>query len=86
MRVFISKVFVLFVIIFSITTKFVKTQYDYEIDLSESGEEVKNFWYSTGKIVFNYSTKYRYILCFWHQKTFLKYNLYVSKMNEEKKI
>ena len=53
MRVFIYKVFVLFVTIFSITTKFVETQYDYEIDLSESGEEVKNFWYSTGKIVLN---------------------------------
>ena len=86
MRVFISIVFVLFVIIFSIITKFVKTQYNYEIDFSESGEEVKNFWYSTGKIVLDCSTKYEYILCFWHQKTSLKYNLYVSKMNEEKKI
>ena len=37
-----------FVIIFSIPIKFVVAQYDYEIDLSESGDTVTNFWYSTG--------------------------------------
>ena len=57
MRVFISIVFVLFVIIFSILTKFVKTQYNYEIDFSESGEEVKNFWYSTGYTQLQYKIK-----------------------------
>ena len=48
MKTFISKDFSVFVIRFSLPIKFVVAQYDYEIDLSELGDKVKNFWYSTG--------------------------------------
>ena len=48
MKTCIYTVFSVFVILFSIPAEFVVAQYDYEIDLSESGDTVTNFWYSTG--------------------------------------